>query len=73
MAIQDELSDRAKKVILACVREALEGHFTNCPHEIVDELKESEYGVPSVGPLRVCLSEACIDEITHILATDFFN
>lgn len=73
MAIQDELSEEAKQVILTCVEEAMRQHFTSCSQEVVDELKESGYGVSSIESERVCLSKACVDEIMHILRTDFFN
>lgn len=72
MAIQDELSDMAKKVIIECVSEALEKHITNCSQGVADELAESGYGV-TMEPGHVRLSPACIGEIRHILGTDFFN
>lgn len=70
--IQDELSEEAKEAILACVKEALRGHFSSCTQEVADELEESEYGVLSLGD-RFRLSKTCIDEISSILSMDFFN
>lgn len=73
MAIQDELSEEAKHVILTSVKKALKMHFVDCTQEVVEELRVAGYGVPSPIPGRGYLSEECIGEILHILGTDFFN
>jgi hypothetical protein len=75
MAIQDELSEEAKQLILTYVSETLRKHSSimRGHQEVIGELRSSGYGVSSIGSERICLSKACVDEIMYILRTDFFN